>query len=410
MDYARKFENQKTSSPYLKNKYKISTNHKQSTTLTESRLIEDKKLSNWKKWLKIRKKDEENYKKRLNRNDLLLNSGDNYRSILETRELIELAKDPLINYAYLKKQDFDLNFFITPEILSNHGNNNLPTVIVPNSRKLKLKNFSSIATPDLIQREKGLITKCDKFKKRKRNDYLEEEKIKNSPLLSIINPHQPEMEKLFIQGRNLMKERRINRIKKVPVITITNDNETENETSELCINPDAMIAALRIENENIVRRLNSMIALENNRFYCWDIKFNNCRINERGEKFIVFENMGNIKITYYWREIFHDSINLPLLLLVGRRKKSSSFFFNKNHGIILPGQILNFPIWFKSGESGIRRENWRFVTDPLLSSENIIFRFFGFTREDEENESKNKVQVIFFIKTQIFKFNILNIN
>ncbi|XP_043479636.1 MYCBP-associated protein-like [Leptopilina heterotoma] len=352
MDYARKFGNQKTSSPYLKNKYKISTNYKQSTTLTEPRLIEDKKLSNWKKWLKIRKKDEENYKKRLNRNELLLNSGDNYRSILETRELIELAKDPLINYAYQTKQDFDLNFFITPEILSNHGNNHLPTIIVPNSRKLKLNNFSSIATPDLILREKGL-TKRDEFKKRKR---------------------------------------RINIIKKVPVITITNDNETENETSELYINPDAMIAALRIENENIGKRLNSIIELENNHFHCWDIKFN-CRINEKGEKFIVFENKGNIKITYYWREIFLDSTNLPLLLLE-RRKKSSSFFFNKNHGIILPGQILNFPIWFKSGESGIKRENWRFVTDPLLSSENIIFRFWGFTREDEENGSKNKVQQI----------------
>lgn len=371
MDYARKLGNPKPSSP-LRKQSKIITNYKHPTTFTES-VIEDKKLTNWKKWLKIRKKDQENYKKILKRNEnkLLLNSGDNYRSRLETRELMEIASNP----DYFTKNDIDLNFWITPEILSNHGNPHLPCVEVPSNRKLKsIDKFVYVATPDLILEEKGLA-KSNELKK----------SIKHELNL-------PKMEKLFIQGKHLAGKKII---RKVPIITITTAEETERETNEWSINHDAMIAALRIENEEIVRRLNPRFdeSKENyNRTYNWDIKFSS-KINEILEKQIFFENKGNIKISYNWRPIFYNSINFPQ-----GGKKVSPFFFNKNRGIILPGQILNFSIWFKAGNTGVKTENWKFVTDPILCREDITFRFWGCCTE--EIISKTKVEVIIYFLVQ----------
>lgn len=377
MDYARKLGKPKPSP--LKNRSVISSNLK-CQTFPEP-LIEDNKLSNWKKWLNNRKKHQEIYTKILqrNENELLLNSGEKFRSVMEIRELMEFASDPLIE-AYLTK-NIDSTFLTTPEILPNHGNPHLPDIEVPSKMKFNsIDKFVHVASPDLILQERNL-SKPGKLK----NLYLDEKLKKLADILSIIDPNPPKMEKLFVQGKHFKGK---NIVKKMPIITITTAEETERETSEWSINHDAMIAALRIENEEIVRILNPKFGYKlENRSFNWDIKFS-CNIDEFLEKQIFFENKGNVKISFNWRPICHDSSNFPL-----RKREISSFFFNKNHGIILPGQNLKFSVWFKARKLGVKTENWRFVTDPVLTFEDITFRFWGCCSDERDVKSVSKTKL-----------------
>ena len=384
MDYARKFI-KKSSSP-MTTASSISLNLTHPTTSSEPQ-VEEKKLINWKKWLANRKKHCEVYTKKLGRNqdELLLNSGEKYRSFMETRELMEKAGDS-ITAAYIQK-NVDLAFWITPEVLPDRGNPNLPEVEVPSKKSIEIPKIEHVSIPKMIFEEKGLSV--PKRKTEWKDEYLQKRTEELSDVISVIEPNPPEMENLFVKGNNFNKcsKERKHMIKKVPVITITTAEELERETSEWSVNPDIMLAVLKIENKEIARKINPKFQSNNldNRPCNWDIQFNS-RASELVEKNIFMENKGNIKITYYWRPAILSSNFIP-------DKKVSTFFFNKNKGIILPGQILSFTIWFKSSQPGVNTENWKLITDPRLSSEDLLFRFWGCSSGEDLKENY-KVTVI----------------
>lgn len=381
MDKIRKFGEIEGSSPL-----RTSCNFNYPATSTEP-LNEEKKLTNWKRWLADRKKHYEAYKKKLGRNqdELLLNSGEKFRSLMEIRELLGKAGEPM-TMTYIQKK-VDLGFWISPEVLPDRGNPNLPKVQVPSLKKSNIiPKMEHVSTPKIIFEEKGLSV--PKQTPGSRNEYLKKRIKELSDIISVIEPNPPEMENLFVRGknvRNCFEEGKS--IHKVPIITVTTTEETEMETSEWSINPNAMIAALRIENKEIVRRLNPKFGSENknNGPYNWDIKFIS-RGSELVERKIFMENRGNFKITFYWRPVLLSSDLFP-------SQEAGAFFFNKNKGIILPGQIFNFPIWFNLSQPGVRTENWKLETDPRLSSEDLLFRFWGCCSGEDQEENR-KVRVI----------------
>ncbi|XP_033215176.1 MYCBP-associated protein [Belonocnema kinseyi] len=368
-------------SPPMRNSWKFNY-----PTTSSEPLNEEKKLTNWKRWLSDRKKHYESYRKKLGRSqdELLLNSGEKFRSLMEIRELMGKAGEPM-TIAYIQKK-VDLGFWISPEVLPDRGNPNLPKVQVPPLKKSNvIPKMEHVATPKIIFEEKGLSV--PKQNPELRNEYLKKRIKELSDIISVIEPNPPEIENLFVRGKNVRKylKKAKSVSQNIPIITVTTAEETEMETSEWSINPDAMIAALRIENEDIVRRLNPKFGSENkeNGPYNWDIKFIS-RGSELVEKKIFIENRGNFKITFYWRPVLLSSDLFP-------SQETSAFFFNKNKGIILPGQILHFPIWFNLSLPGVRTENWKLETDPRLSSDDLLFRFWGCCTGEDQEENRKKI-------------------
>ena len=347
---------------------------------------EDTKLVNWKQWLSDRKRHYKVYTATLGRtpDELLLNSSEKFRPLMETRELMEYAADPSFE---CRVKNVDLSYCLSAELLPNHGNPYLPDVEVPSKKKSNKKpEIMHVSSPNLILEEKGLsiLKKSPTLK----NNYLQERVKELSTNILTLDPNPPEMENLFIQGKNVWEtgKNKRNMISNIPVICLTTAEETEKETSEWSINHDAMIAALRIEDKDIVRRINPRFECkhEESVSYKWDIKFNSTG-SQMIEKIIFLENRGNIKITYHWETISVTSSWFPK-----RKKEASSFSFNKNKGIIMPGQILQIPVSFKLSQCGIRTEYWKLKTEPSLSSGEFVFRFWGCCSDEDEEVKRNR--------------------
>ncbi|KAM4662788.1 MYCBP-associated protein [Discoglossus pictus] len=83
---------------------------------------------------------------------------------------------------------------------------------------------------------------------------------------------------------------------------------------------------------------------------------------DKASSVMEVENNGTASIWYEWRR-------LPQTSSLGghhREPKVQRFYFNTSSGVILPGEIKNFPFYFKSPSPGIFSENWEFCTHPVL--------------------------------------------
>ncbi|XP_044005746.1 uncharacterized protein LOC122850678 [Aphidius gifuensis] len=99
MDHARKIGKKKPTSIWdIKNEPPpLATDVYQKIGPKSPDYIEDKRLTNWKKWLEINKKTKKHLQSLTNRKneDLVLNSYENYRKKIEKQCLIETASSPL---------------------------------------------------------------------------------------------------------------------------------------------------------------------------------------------------------------------------------------------------------------------------------------------------------------------------
>lgn len=78
-------------------------------------------------------------------------------------------------------------------------------------------------------------------------------------------------------------------------------------------------------------------------------------------EYLSIKNLGSTTIRFYWKasdkvQYFKD--------IIRDTSHEIYFYFNKNEGLILPGQTIEFPIWFKTREPGTFYEQWEFYTKP----------------------------------------------
>ena len=64
-------------------------------------------------------------------------------------------------------------------------------------------------------------------------------------------------------------------------------------------------------------------------------------------------------------------------------------------GVLLPGEVLNFPFLFKSRNAGIFRERWLLATSPLLNQgKPIIITLKGVAWQDDiYRERRDEIEV-----------------
>merc|ERR1719244_996379 len=75
---------------------------------------------------------------------------------------------------------------------------------------------------------------------------------------------------------------------------------------------------------------------------------------ERAMSHLQILNEGTTAIYYNWKKVFkpnHFDI---------KRENIQRFYFNKQNGVILPGDTLSLDLTFKSPQAGIYSETWQF--------------------------------------------------
>ncbi|KAF3428180.1 hypothetical protein E2986_05494 [Frieseomelitta varia] len=331
---------------------------------------EDRRLVNWQKWLERWRLQYKQIRSTTGRhqNDQILNSCEKIRPLVEMRNLMDYATVPvpIIPDKYRGGPEF----WRTPEKLPKRVSCLPDITLVPMKKELNIiPELTYVGTPELIEKEKDLLDLKSKEPSWKRSRYLERRRRDLSREIEALMPNEPETSDLAIKNYVPPKEEPFARI---PWVTITDIEEEEAEEDEPCRVEQAIV--LKIQDREVVWE-----GFPSNRgtkpdSITWSLTFLG-EVDKRTEKEIVFENKGNRVIVYQWRGADFRCNGIHLA------KRTSPFFFNKTKGVILPGQIVKLKVWYRARNARFFTEFWELVTDPILCSSSLVFRFSGCSNE-----------------------------
>lgn len=378
MDFARKIGKPEKPQVWKKTPHPRVTT-KDSLLSGDVSFSEDRRFINWKKWLADRKKQTrhiESITGRSQADQLLQSSSERFRAFVETKNLIEHAAKPMIAEKYHNGPEF----WKTPKFLPNRGDVCLPEISLTPSRNLR-PDLMHIGLPDLIAKEQELAAQKPKEEFWKRSKYLKTRKLELTKEIALLQPKEPEMAMLAIQG-HACEEKKLPLLRIPPItIDITQHEDESREDID-------QVAIMKIQDREFVweKSLFGRTEPVDTEPVMWSLTFVG-KIKEQIEREIVFENKGNHVIEYHWRYSPFRTYGVSF------ERHGSSFFFNKTKGLILPGQIVKIKVWYRSRIRGVFTEFWQLVTEPKLSSSTFIFRFWG-CATDVQSEKLTDCQMI----------------
>ncbi|XP_024945343.1 MYCBP-associated protein-like [Cephus cinctus] len=384
MDHGRKIKKPPSHSKMIKNRSLKYCTAFDPPVIPIEPVIEDRRLINWKKWLSDRNKHYDRYKSISGRHqtNLIMNSSDTYRPIVEMRDLMDCATISVP--ATHDKYRGNPAFFKMPNSLSNHNNDCLPDVFVTlTKRELNiLPEPTYVALPSLIEEEKNVVSEKKCEPSWRRSKYLQKREEDLAKTISMLRPSEEEVKGLIIKGEKMGVEKS-KKFQRLPVIAISEgiDEEIQKSATDRC---ESVI--LQIQERELIHDKDCTGTKDDQDSLRWNLTFETACGN-RSEDKIVLENKGTVVVEYQWREELSPESIVPL------RKRKSSFYFNKNNGLILPGQKLEISIWFCTNDPGVHLENWRLDTDPKLHKSSLLFRFCGYASSTEStNQSSNAIE------------------
>lgn len=340
---------------------------------------EDHRLINWKKWLKIHQKQYQALNEiagHQTKRNIVMNSCEKIRPQTEMKNL---TKSTTVRLPSVKdKYSADLAFWKIPPVLSNHGNPCLPAVApVLTKKELNLNpTFEHVDVPKYIKKEKYLPNSLEAASDWKRISHSEKGELQDSRnTLSAQKPSTPEIADFVVIGG-----RRFRHVDKntshIPTISIIDTSceyeDSEVESKRLLSDPDVVISLKINDFEVTVDEQSLQNPSESEpKEITFTLKFFT-NVNQRSKKLIHFENQGTVAIAYHWRDDSHNSDIFPRSLM-----HDASFFFNKNEALLLPGQKIEFPIWFHKSDAGIFSEIWRMVIDPEVFRVTFLIHMWG---------------------------------
>lgn len=354
----------------------------------EKDLLQDHRLHNWKKWIKKRKVTQNFLGKLLNRNsgELLMNSSEDYKHVVKEEKIV-------LDYTNIVEPDAQRgcpSFWELPEALSE------PCQKPPKYFSVKTKEQNCITPiieyvkiPDSIKLEKDIPQTRNINKNWDISSYKKERMDVLREKVSQIQPHKPCLENISIVGIPLRCPEVENEV--LPELDIAPENEEEKISDDSSENFYFLLNKLRIYPDSTgtkTIRIN----------YDCDIYLNKLITN-----ILKLENRSSFSIHYYWkhREKFHlfPDIIKPSL-------EEPSFFFNRNPNVIIPGQTMHVPIWFKPEKTGRFNEKWIFVTEPKLGCDlEIIIELLGLSSVTDFDEKCQKIEDRF---EEALRTNIIN--
>jgi hypothetical protein len=296
--------------------------------------IEDRRLNNWNKWIKIREKESKKIAKFTlrNKSECLLNSNpNNYRNVLKQKEIIDK----------LRNRKGDEEFWKLPEI-SARG---LYTTL-PKPKDLREVQIDYTQTPDAILREQNIsITKHYRTE-----IYLK--LLSDQKNMLKIHKRDPRMERLAIAKNceSMLKSKSSLESFKIPA-----DNASIDDRKQILI-----VNGTNLNDENVLIKMS---------FKTFE--------NEYQIKFITLKNAGDIAIDCYFEKcIMPDEIYLP-------KNIPQTFFFDKCSFRIVPGEEIKLNFSFYAKKRGYYLEDWLLNCKPACKNGHFVkIKLSGICKEN----------------------------
>lgn len=313
------------------------------TEIEDSELLEDRRLSNWQRWIKIREKESMKIKRLTYRNyhDMLLNLNPNeFRKILNRKKIIEKSAEG--NGA--------LEFWKIPE----KSRKELHLTLPKSQRTVKPFELIYTQTPDLILKEQNLTN--DKTPRQLLK--LVEEKLEK-----VTKIFDPKLEKLSIKGNDFgdsknPKSRGVDQVK-----FKTFEGRKKSEKTQILL-----IEGIQIDSD--FPDINVLV----------DLVFEASNL-QRDTKILRLENRGEIAMNFTFEQ--HDESVC----------KAKVFFFNKSTHRIVPDEALDIPIHFYSQEAGLFHELWTLNVLPGFSQQcSIRISLLGHVKKRNINDELDKIE------------------
>lgn len=305
--------------------------------LEEESLVEDRRLANWKRWIKIREKESENLRKKLyrRRNDLLLNLDPNdYRLNVKQKEIIDKSAAGF----------GDLNFFKTPEKSRKEL-----LLTLPRSERVTPTEIIYTQTPDLILKEQ----KIAKGKSLKDELMIQEEYAH----------HVPSMNHLALKGNSTGDGCAAKQLK-IDSIKLSHRRE-----KFLTVERRQALVIGGVKVDKSFPHVNILI----------DLVFEGFKMT-RQTKNLKLENRGDIAINITFKKVQDEADDVI-------ECSTQSFFFDKTTFRIIPGDVIDVPFHFYSIQVGVSSEMWILVCDPEFSQEcEIRVGLFGHCKKKFKND------------------------
>ncbi|TPP66012.1 hypothetical protein FGIG_00513 [Fasciola gigantica] len=332
-------------------------------------------------------------------NALVMNSGEDYYSIRLEQEKIERCL-PLVSNG--KGFRYGSEFWNQCEYLESSQSCDISTTL--NLREQGYyAPFEYVKCPLSVRPRKVSLTSDIRIlnsgrispKREKPSSYLKERNEALKPLITLLIPHEPEMEALEIVGQGFGDPKKTdgeelegpNRNDEYVSFTSTKqsalDNQTTEDTSPLCPYPQASPDWEKLE-PNPDFQVGPNLVIQD-RAVSWQkeeteipatpcdlqILFQ-CNDPDKKTEYLRLFNNGTAVILYEWTQVKEpDTFNLD-------RSDHYRFFFDFQPGTLRPGETVRIPITFRSWREGIYKELWLLDTKPVLNGgQPIRIRFCG---------------------------------
>ncbi|XP_014671200.1 PREDICTED: MYCBP-associated protein-like [Priapulus caudatus] len=351
--------------------------------LPQGSSTEDMALNRWKQKMEERI----NIQRRLGRStdrslkELLMNQADSYRAVQEQRQLMDRVM-PAVDQG--KGYRVGSEFWNQQERIGDdiHG---IHTTLTTTERgcppPLELLGYSKT-----IQEEMG-IRKQTTPQSWQESKYLKNRKEKLRPLLARLLPHQPEFPELEVIGTgdvSLNNNPATDTVEEEELLeAVATEDTLEKQTTEVLKGPALKINAWHVRwSGHPTTEAASAIGLQE-RLVFEATAGDKCSAN------VNLSNDGCTAIYYSWKRV-------PKETSFGIKPKScmsQCFYFNTSDGSILPGEVIDISIYFKSSCAGIFSETWELVTVPVLGQgARLHFILTGIaTQEDLFKEERDKI-------------------
>ncbi|KAK9882181.1 hypothetical protein WA026_019695 [Henosepilachna vigintioctopunctata] len=355
-------------------------------------------LENYSSWLQKRHEIHLKLNKKINRGsgDLLMNMGDEYNEVKEEKAGLEYTRIP----QHFDKYRGNPKWWTLPPSLHDKCTCRPDRVKYfyqkTKEQKNEIPEIERIGLPYHIKSEKMLLPRTRNMYEMWQNLKFRKQKVEEvDDLLKNILPHKPVFENLIVLGNKIYPSKDSSQKTSVSVRTSSDFVKK--------VNTSVYDLSLRI-----CLKINGVYLYENSPSVATSRKFYvlfECDVQSSPlhTKHITFENIGRVTLRIYWKEMkkfrlfrdFHKQIN------------NESFCFDKNMLVLVPGQILNFPIWFQTTKVCTVMETWEISTVPKFWKDTVQVFFILQAQSHIENFMKRirdiKANINHTVKRRIIK-------
>ncbi|XP_072383970.1 uncharacterized protein [Diabrotica undecimpunctata] len=338
------------------------------------------------KWEKIRVETTKMLAERLNREpgDLLMNVAEEYRQVRQEQILFENMQ---INVDFDKYRG-NPAFFNLPPSFKEHCKlqcqkkclcqNPIYFSVPTNAQKNEIPKMKFARTSERASDEKNILPKTRNiFTLWKRNSYRKMVLENISIKLKNLRPHRSDI-RIFIEEDNQAKQESTDELKSGEKHG-ERHLEDSFEASTLEKLTDFKVKKLE---ETFYDPNNEKVnfLINGNRITEHVIKQGTMKIRvicDSGEipklpiiNYLKFENKGNFTLRIYFSiyEKYRTFRDITPVV----PKASSPFYFDRRELLLLPGESLDFPIWFKPIQTGNFNETWQITTSPQFFDESFL--------------------------------------